>query len=447
MKYSVVIIGGGISGSIAAIACARSGVSTLLIEETGCLGGCMTSCGTGPMMTFHAGELQVIRGIPDELVQRLKEKGLSPGHIIDSTGYTYTVTPFDSEGMKYELDSMTQEAGVKVLYHSVLSSVEKDDSLIKHIDVISCGDHIIVEADIFIDATGDGDLIHQAGLPYQKGRAADGKNQPMTMNMKLSNVNINAIRELMDQQVELFPFLKPKAGIEKKAPRLSCSGFQEIMREGLKNGEISFDRDIVLFFETNRKNEVIVNMSRVNDLDPVNPEEISRAEVEGRKQIWQLYHYLKKAVPGFSDSQLISSGPNIGIRSSRRLIGNYSISADDILRGEKFPDGIAACGYPIDIHSSDGCDTDSTFLKEGSWYTVPYRCLTNSTIHNLLATGRLISCTFEAQASLRVSPCCGALGQAAGTAAALSIQNGCPPLHLDAETLINDLKQQGAFLN
>ncbi|NCD05016.1 MAG: FAD-dependent oxidoreductase [Spirochaetia bacterium] len=447
MKYDVVIVGGGISGSIAAIACARMNVKTLLIEEKGCLGGALTSSGTGPMMTFHAGEEQVIKGITDEVIQNLVKKGLSVGHIVDSTGYTYTVTPFDSEGLKFELESMVCDAGCDILYHSVVNEVTSENSLITKINVLSCASHFDVFAKVFIDASGDGDLLYQSNIPFKQGRDSDGKDQPMSMNMKLSNVDIDKIRDIMDKDVTLFPFLKSKAGLEKKASRLSCSGFQEIMREGINKKEITFDRDIVLFFETNTKNEVIVNMSRVNNLNPVNPRDISMAEIEGRKQVWQLFSYLKKAVPGFKNSKLISTGPNIGIRSSRRLIGKYTLTVEDIIKGTKFKDGISACGYPIDIHSSDGSATDSTFLKYGVWYTIPYRCLINEKINNIISTGRIISSTFEAQASLRVSPSCGALGHASGVSAALCVKNNILPSDIDVDLIRNELKKQGAFLD
>ncbi|MBK5200048.1 MAG: FAD-dependent oxidoreductase [Spirochaetaceae bacterium] len=443
----VVIIGGGISGSIAAIASGRTKVSVLLIEETGCLGGSLTSCGTGPMMTFHAGKEQVIKGITDELIQRLKKKGLSPGHIVDSTGYTYTVTPFDSEGMKRELELMCLEAGVSILYHTVVSSVTIDNKRIEEVDLISCGTHFSAKAKVYIDATGDADLFYQCGLKTLKGRSIDEKNQPLTTNFKLTHVDIDKIRNLMEKNVELFPFLKEKKGIEKNALRISCSGFQDIMKEGMKNGEISFDRDIVLFFETNNKNEVIVNMTRINDLNPTEPFDLALAEIEGRRQVWELFPFLVKNIPGFENSKIISTGPNIGIRSSRRIIGEYSLSVDDILKGRKFNDGISCCGYPVDIHSSEGTQTKTTFLDYGVYYSIPYRCLITSLLTNIIATGRIVSCSFEAQASLRVSPSCGSLGQAAGCAAALSVSSNIDPIDLDAKILRNQLKKMGAVID
>jgi len=444
--FDCIVIGGGIAGSLCAATAGRMGMKVLLAEEQGALGGSMTSCGTGPMMTFHAGKIQVIRGITDELIQRLVKKGLSPGHTVDSTGYTYTVTPFDAEGFKRELELMCIEAHVTLLYHSMLDSVTVKNGKAESAVLLCCGKKLTVTAPYFVDASGDGDLIYQAGIPYKTGRDGDGKDQPMTMNYRVDGVDIEKIRGLMDTQVTLFPFLKTKPGIQKEASRLSCSGFQDIMKKGIRDGEITFDRDIVLFFETNTRNEVIVNMTRVNGESPVDPFSLSRAEAEGRRQVWELFYFMKKHIPGFEHTRMISSGPNIGIRSSRRMTGLYALTADDILAEKKFDDSIAAFGYPIDIHSSDGTATVSRFLRNGAWYTIPYRVLLNGTVSNILAAGRIASCTFEAQASLRLSPCCGALGQAAGTACALAKRNGCQPADVPVKELQSSLLQQGAFL-
>ena len=208
------------------------------------------------------------------------------------------------------------------------------------------------------------------------------------------------------------------------------------MNEARRNGEITFDRDVVLCFETNTPGEVIVNMTRVNGEDPVEVHAISRAEIEGRRQIWEVLAFLQKHIPGFENAHLSFSGPRIGARSSRRLVGRYTLTAKDVLNAVHFEDGIAACGYPIDIHSSDQPEgDDSRFLQYGEYYTIPYRCLINDTIPNLLAAGRNISCTFEAQASTRLSPCCGAVGQAAGAAAAISVKSEVLPTCINIDTL------------
>ena len=446
-SYDVIVCGAGIAGSVAAIAAGRMGANVLVIEEEGYPGGSLTAMGTGPMMTFHAGEKQAVRGITDEMIKRLKAKHLSPGHIIDSTGYTYTVTPFSAEGMKRELELMMLEAGVTLLYHTVITGAEVCEGTLASLTCFSCGETMKVSGKVFIDATGDGDVLHMAGAPYKQGRDSDGKDQPMTMNYKIMGVDIAHIRELMEKTPEIFPFLYPKAGIQKQAPRLSFSGFQDIMKQAIADGEITFDRDIVLCFETDAEGEVIVNMSRILDENPVDPFSLSRAETEGRRQVWELFEFMKRKVPGFENTRLLTTGPRVGIRSSRRLVGNYTLTAEDILDETKFADGVAAYGYPIDIHSADGTETDSRFLRDGGYYTIPYRCLISDRLPNLMAAGRNISASFEAQASTRTSPCCGALGHAAGAAAALAVSAGVLPTKVDVQALRAALSAQGAVVD
>lgn len=444
--FDLIVAGGGIAGSMAAIASARLGIKVLLLEEEGYLGGSLTACGTGPMMTFHAGETQVIRGLPDLLITRLMAKGLSVGHIPDSTGYTYTVTPFDAEGMKRELELMCLEAGVTLLFHTSIVKTEIKDGLLSSIECLCAGNLFSLSASYFIDATGDADLIAMAGIPYEQGRESDGKDQPMTMNFKLVGVDIDTIRTLMDSDISLFPFLAPKAGLQSTASRLSFSGFQEIMQQGMKNGEITFDRDIVLCFETNAKNEVIVNMTRVNGKNPVDPIGLTEAELEGRRQVWELYHFLIQHIPGFEEARMTYSGPRIGIRSSRRLKGAYRVTVQDLFDQRKFEDAISACGYPIDIHSPDGYDTDSQFFPYGAYYTIPLGSLLNKQVPNVLAAGRNISCEFTAHASLRVSPSCAAIGQGAGTAVAIAVTSEKDLFSLDIAEMQRQLRSDGAFL-
>lgn len=446
MQADIVVVGCGIAGSMAATAAARMGRRVLAIDEAGYPGGALTAMGTGPMMTFHAGQEQVIRGLPQELIDRLMAMGESPGHCVDSTGYTYTVTPFSSEGMKAALEQMMLEAGVTLLYHTTVIGAQVREGRLERIECFACGERFEVSAEVFIDATGDADVLALAGVPFAQGRAADGRDQPMTMNFKVCDVDTARIRAVMAEHPEQFPHLAPKAGIEKQALRLSVYGFDELVREAACSGELTVDRDTVLCFETNAPGEMIVNMSRITGENPVDPLSLSRAETQGRRQVREILAFLKARVPGFEKARLELSGPCVGVRSSRRMLGDYVLTAEDILKNRLFEDDIAVCGYPIDIHSSDGAETKSRFLRWGTVYGIPYRCLTNSAVGNLMAAGRNISCTFEAQASTRVSPCCAALGHAAGAAAALAFQNRCLPNEVDVQHLRETLKIQGAYI-
>lgn len=448
--YDVAVAGGGISGCMAALGAARSGASVILIERYGFLGGTLTACGTGPMMTFHAGDVQVVQGITGELIERLKLKGLSPGHIFDTTGYTYTVTPFSAEGMKTELELMMKEAGVKLLYHSVICGAEKAEGRIKSIELFGKSGKRRIEAKVFVDASGDCDLSMLANLPYVKGRENDGLCQPLTMNFKLINVDTERVKEYIMANNDEFPRLKGELDKVTRACRLSIGGYVQTLNEAREIGKITFEREDILFFETNTPGEVIVNTTRVINADPTVPEDLTYAEIEGRRQAWEVYTLLKEKVKGFENANLEFTGPFIGIRSSRQIKGKYTLTAEDIVNCRDFDDTIAKGGYPIDIHSPEGRDDDmyeetKLSLKYGDIYSVPYSSLITESMHNLITVGRCISASFEAQAAIRVSPNAGAIGHGGGVAAALASK--CGSVHeIDIKRLKCELINQGAYL-
>ena len=225
MNCDILVVGGGISGSCAAISAARAGCDVLLVERYGNLGGTLTSNGTGPMMTFHAGDRQVVRGITGELIDRLQKKGKSPGHLFDTTCYTYTVTPFDAEAMKRELETMLLESGGRILYHSFVCGVEREEDKITSVTV--CGKDGIkkISAKVFIDASGDADISRFAGLKTKLGRKEDGLCQPVTLNMKLYNVNIEKAREYIRNNPD--DFHRMDVTKLKDAPRLSVGGYND----------------------------------------------------------------------------------------------------------------------------------------------------------------------------------------------------------------------------
>ena len=290
LSYDVVVVGGGVAGSVAAIAAARAGVRVLLVEEHGFLGGSLTAMGVGPMMSFHnpAGQ-QVVQGIPDEIISRLQARGASLGHIPDTTTYCSTVTPFDSEELKIELETMLQEAGGEVLYHTQLASVETRDGTITRVVVCNKAGLTALRARVFVDATGDGDLAARAGVTFTYGRDGDAGTQPMTMNLKVGNVDTAAIRRYARENPD--DFLWHPVGQEEAlrrletAPRISLAGFLQAWRAARERGEVDVPRDQVLFFETPTPGVVIVNTSRVVGLDPTEPFQLSRAESIRRARI------------------------------------------------------------------------------------------------------------------------------------------------------------------
>lgn len=247
----------------------------------------------------------------------------------------------------------------------------------------------------------------------------------MTMNMKYMNVDTEAIKEHIRTHIEDFSRHQGNEGLMDTVSRFSFCGFQDEFREARERGELEIQREDVLCFETDRPGEYIINTTRIIDHDAVNAASLSDAEITGRRQCMQLDRFLRRYVPGFAHAHLEFTGPNVGVRGSRQLAGAYTLTAEDILKRRKFDSVIAHSAYPIDIHNPKGVGTDSRFLSEkGTYYSIPYEVLYCGEIKNLLVGGRCVSASFEAQAAIRTTPTAGALGHAAGVAAALGGEGG-----------------------
>jgi len=445
--FDVVVAGGGVSGCTAALAAARSGASVLVLEQNGYLGGTLTSCGVGPMMTFHAGQKQIITGIMEELVQSMVQRGWSVGHVPDTKQYTSTVTPFQAEGLKLVLDEKLREAGCKVLFHTFTAGVQRDGSQITSITVCNKDGLHPVRGKVYIDATGDGDVAAWAGAEMTKGRPEDGAAQPMTMKMKYCCVDTEKLRRYVLEHPERFPKLSPYADLMEASAAMDLEGFEAEFHQAKEEGWLSIRRENILMFGTGRSGEFIVNTTRIVDHDATDAMSLSDAEYLGRRQCAELDTFLRTYVPGFENALLEFTGPSVGVRGSRQLVGVYTLTAQDILSRRVFPDRIAHSSYPIDIHNPKGEGTASTFMSEpGTYYAIPYSIMVCPQIDNLIVTGRCVSCTFEAQAAIRTTPTVGAMGQAAGTAAAQAAAYGCPAREIDVAKLQRSLLEQGAYL-
>ncbi|GHV38790.1 hypothetical protein AGMMS49546_09760 [Spirochaetia bacterium] len=445
LVYDVIVVGGGPAGAMAAIAAGRNGARTLLVEQYGYLGGALTACGTGPQMTYHAGKTQVIDGIPGEFLRRMVKEGFSPGHMDDFVGYTYSVTPFDAEGMKVVLENMALEAKVELLYHTVYTGCEVRNEKIEKIQLFSKNGFFDASAKVYIDASADADLAVHAGVATVFGRDKDGLAQPMTMNMKIYGVDrekvIDYIQKNRDDMLSTIPFDRLR-----EIPRTGIQGAYNFIKKAKAEGKFNIDREQLLCFETNNFGEFIVNMSRIIKKSAVDPFDLTAAEIEGRRQCFEILHFLRENIPGFEKAIIASIGPNIGSRESRKINGVYRLSVQDLLNNVMFDDAIAMGGYPVDIHTPDGGACDNTFMKSGSWYSVPYRSLISKEIKNMLVAGRCLSATHEALAAVRTTPMVMAMGQAAGTAAALAGKTGSAVQDLAIKTLQDTLLKDGAFL-
>lgn len=443
-RWDVIVLGGGVSGCMAAFAAAKQGATTLLVEQYGFLGGSLTNAGVGPMMTFHAGKRQVVTGLPQELIERLCAKRGCVGHIEDTTGYASSVTPFDAEVLKLVLDEMAQDCGVDVLFHATLIGVHKQDNSIQTLTLQTKSGLLELEGTVFIDASGDGVLAFTAGADIRQGRDADGLCQPMTTNMKVSGVDIDVLKAEIRKNQENFN-LRDLSSMD-RAPRLSMAGFYREFNKAKADGLLRTEREDVLLFETVNPGEVIVNTTRIIKLNPVDPWDLSKAEQEGRRQASELIQFFREYCAGFSNAILVSTGVQIGVRESRRVMGDYVLTQEDLLESRHFEDTVALGGYPIDIHNPAGAKTATTHLKPGQYYFIPLRSLIVKGFENMLVCGRCMSATHEAGAAIRVTPIAMGVGQAAGAAAGLAAVDGVSVREVEISKVHCALEKMGATI-
>lgn len=438
----VVIIGGGPAGIAAAIAAGRQGARVVLVERYGFVGGMSTAAMVYPWMTFHTeqGE-QVIRGIAQEIVDRLQTCGGSPGHLRDTVGFVHSVTPYDPAVYQVVAAEMLQEAGVRLLLHSFVDGVIAVDGRVEAVRVTNKSGQLEIQAEVFVDASGDADAAYLAGAAVAKGREADSQSQPMTMKFRMRGVDLGRVKQYMQAHPDEFYEKTPFAELD-TIPLTGVSGFYSHW----KRAAVPIQRDQVLFFTGPAEDEVLINCTRVQGYDATNAVDLTTAEQEGRKQVLMIAEFLRRDVPGFERASISAVAPQIGIRESRRIIGHYALTQEDVVAGRSFEDVIARSGYPIDIHDPSGQGVTAAFIKGDGAYDIPYRCLVSRNIRNLLAAGRCISTTHEAHATTRLTPSCMATGEAAGTAAALAVKLKLDPEKLPVPLLQAELRRNGAAI-
>jgi len=408
--WDVVVVGGGPGGIPAAVAAARNGCRVLLIERYGFLGGMATTALVQPWPPIRIGRTEIIRGLFKEFSELLTEYGA-----LQKDGLT-----FDAEMMKIALDRFVLDSGVDLLLHASVVGVYKKKGVIKGVKVYHKGGIEDISAEVFIDSSGDGDISSFSGCEIEIGRSQDQFCQPMTTIFQLSGVHEFRI----PNQLEL----------------------NRMYLEAKARGEISNPRDNVTAFRTTEPGNVLFNMTRIEDKSALNGWDLTDAEVIARKQIHEIVAFLQKHVPGYESAYLSKIAPQVGVRESRRVIGEYILTEEDVLSAKHFEDGIACGAYEIILHDQESSGTISKYVEEGQFYQIPYRCLVPKGINNLLVACRCISATHEAHASLRVQPIVWAIGQAGGTAASICIERGINASEVNITELKSKLISQQVFL-
>lgn len=447
LNYDVIVCGAGSAGICAAVAAARNGAKTLLLEHYDDIGGTMVHALVFPAMTFHATvDHQVIKGIPEELVQIAIRHGGCPGHIPDPIGTAATITPIEPTVFRDSMIELLSHPNLTVQTGVTIETVVKNANRVTGL-VIKIGNSpkTTLTADVIIDASGDAAIAAFAGAEFTVGREKDHKTQPLSLIFVMQGVDIAKVRDYIRRHPEDFVLSELARTHLNDLPRLAVAGFFSTVKSAQKTDHLVQFRDRVLFFEMATPGEVNINMTRVyaNGLDTVDLESAYKA---ARDQVDECVILLLHHIPGFEYATLKEVANRIGVRETRHIHGDYTLTEYDVVEGKKFADGIACGAFPIDIHSPDGNAMSITHMEPGTYYSIPYRCLLPKGIEGLLVAGRPISATHEAAGSARLSPTCMALGEAAGTAAALSVTHHCLPRELDVEQLRDQLKNQGAVV-
>ena len=412
--YDVLVIGGGPSGGCAAIEAARNGAKVLLVEGAGMLGGMATTALVGPFMTSYDREATrpVVGGLFREICERLEarsaailpENADAPSiHTSYIDQYHHHVTPFSSFMLQVLLDEMTAEAGVEVLLYTRFADCICENGKIKTVILAALEGLRSVSADLYIDCTGNADVAFAAGVPTWKGDEETGIPQPGTLMFEVSGVSDEGYT------------IKPEYPV--KAYRTPAEGIYK------------------------------VNHYRVFNVDAANSKSMTKGHAEARLQVLEAFRVLHDETPGFENAQLLQAGSVLGVRESRHIEGRYKITVDDIAKGTKFDDRIAAYAFGMDVHPRTPDMTGNFKIKSANVYYVPYRSMLPIGCDNLLVAGKTISSESQAVGGIRVMPCAMSIGQAAGAAAAIAVKDHIAPADVSIEKLQTTIKEHGAILD
>ena len=444
-EADVVVCGGGTAGVFAAIASAREGKDTLLIEQFGSLGGTATNGLVTPLMTVHIPGNPQCSYLYNELQALLLELGAG-----NKGG-----TSFDPLMLRYALEKMCVEAGVRLLYHTFIPEVIREGDTVTAVVIANKNGLSLVKGKIFIDATGDGDISVRAGAEYNKGNPETGKNQPMSLRYIIDGIDMHALADFFASEAARTGVQK-NAGVWNDGKEMyadCCRGaevtLKTVFEEAIAAGDLTVEDHIYwqAFGMPGRYGSIAFNCPEFfENIDGTNPDDLSISQVKGKEAIVRQLNFYKKYWKGFENAYIAEIAPMVGVRESREIITDHVLTAENILGKQKFADMIAQSNYPIDIH---GKQLTNRYLVEPAddgkpWYEIPFRSLIVKGLDNLLVVGRCIGAEFIAEASVRIQPTARSTGEAAGIGAALALKEGKPIREVNGASVRAIMLEKGA---
>lgn len=451
--YDVVVVGGGASGAAAAIASAKNGARTLLIDASPMLGGDLVS-GMSICGCLNARGEWVIGGVPRELFDECDKMG---GYVGAFNEWRLNwVVCCDPEVVKLAIPKLLRRYGVFLLLYTFAEDVVMEDGRMSGIIVVNKSSRTLITADFFIDCSGDGDMAMLAGAPFEMGDE-EGTLQPVTLIFRMGGLEKERLFEFIGRYPEniligenpIFPDKKTCVEnlIKQGYPRVVLSGKGPLLSKAIQSGEMYPTVLIGLAPTSTQRGELCINTTRIAHVDGTDTEQLSKTLPDLVDQVWAATSFLKNKVPGFERAYFAGAAPRIGVRETRRIIGEHVLTGDDCINGRKSETGIAKGSHHIDIHG-EGTKQTRIPMKNGGSYDIPYGCIVPKTLKNVYVAGRCMSSTREANGTARVMGTIMAVGQAAGTAAAVCAAAKLTNVRdIKIDDLRTMLKRQGAVLD
>lgn len=425
-KYDVIVAGAGIAGISAAVKAGEMGASVLLAEQYGFVGGMATAGMVSPFMLNQVNGDPLTKGV----FERLQLKMQKMNGMIDNGFYAYA--------FRLAAFEMLKEAGVTVLFGASVTGVERKDKRLTAVELSRSNETDLIEGDFFIDTTGDAQLLYLGDFPWTKGDEKTGKLQAMTLFFRMGGIDMNeALGYVKENKEDFFDWMEYDFNNDEI---ISVAGYFSNVKKAVKEKRLLPDVEYIFFTTLPDTGEGSFNTSNVRGLDGSSSFDLTKASMTGNLQVNQIVQLLTEEIPGFKNAYLMETGASIGIRETRRAIGEYVITGDDIRNGSKFDDVVARGSYGVDIHGDSDEENTMEYLEEGSWYDIPLRALIVKDADNLFAAGRCISSTREGQAAVRIMAISAGAGEACGAAAALAAREHMPVRDIDYDELKNFIK-------